>query len=69
MCFLIAIFFFGIGYHNIDLSVNLNTTCVDINAFGVIKTKEEIYLTGTLALLLSEILNMLGMFLCLYQKL
>lgn len=66
ICFLIGIFVFGIGYHNIDLSINMPEGFVDINPFGVVKTKVEMYLIGLQAILISEFLNIIGMILILF---
>ena len=59
---LLAVTSFWIGYHSIDLSMNISngSDCIDIGAFGNIADKESMYLLGVRQMVASLLFSMLS---------
>jgi hypothetical protein len=66
---LFGVFLFGLGYHNVDLSVNFLNQGIgnDYNAIGALYPMEEIYLSGMKELLISVVMMISG-FLFLFKS-
>jgi hypothetical protein len=60
MLFMVGIFIFGMSYHNIDLSVNMQYGAIDINGFGFTQDKVQMYLNGMAGLDISVIMLISG---------
>lgn len=69
-CFLIGIYLFGVGYNNVDISFNGISLgmATDINPFGVVKDLTTNYRIGMRSIILSELLNIVGMMLILFDN-
>jgi len=66
--FAVSIFLYGVAYHNIDLSFNMNEFQTDINPFGVVRNKNNLHLIGLQAWILSIIFQFISFFLLLKIK-
>lgn len=58
--FIVGIVILLVGFHNIDISFNMNDNQIDTSPLGIIRNKIELYLLGVQGIILGVVFMLIG---------